>query len=263
MTIEDTTTSLSKLDVSKLLSELEVPFSPDQVQWRVTVTANDRKRGQIVPYAEHRAYTDRLNALLSPQGWTREYRVETMGNITRIRKGESILSGKVFVTCTVTICGLWSHSGTGEAWADDDNGMTSADAQAFKRACSCFGLGRYFYDFPAIWVDLDQKGQPVKPPVLSSWALPENWRKGLRPPGRNGEAKPEAHGKGSKSDNRGGNGLVFRQPSNGNSENGGKANGFRAADSGGELERRILAGDGNAMKGTEKNGAGTRHAYPS
>jgi len=33
---------------------------------------------------------------------------------------------------------------TGEEWADDENGMTSADAQAFKRACSCFGLGRYF-----------------------------------------------------------------------------------------------------------------------
>ena len=118
--------------------------------------------------------------------------------------------------------------------------MTSADAQAFKRACSCFGLGRYFYDFPATWVDLDPKGQPVKPPVLSSWALPENWSKGLRPPGRNGEAKPEVQGKGFKSDNRGGNGSVFSQPSNGKSENGGKANGFRAADSGDELDECIL-----------------------
>ena len=87
MSIEDTTTSLSGLEVNKLLRELEVPFSPEQVQWRVTVTANDRKRGQIVPYADPRAYTDRLNALLSPQGWTREYRVETMSNITRIKKG--------------------------------------------------------------------------------------------------------------------------------------------------------------------------------
>ena len=106
----------------------------DQVQWRVTNTTNDKKRGQIVPYADPRAYTDRLNALFSPQGWTREYKIETMNNITRMKKGESIVSGKVLVTCTVTIIGLWSHSGTGEEWADDDNGMTSADAQAFKRA---------------------------------------------------------------------------------------------------------------------------------
>ena len=33
-------------------------------------------------------------------------RAETMSNITRIKKGESFLSGKVFVTCTVTISGL-------------------------------------------------------------------------------------------------------------------------------------------------------------
>jgi hypothetical protein len=51
--------------------------------------------------------------------------------------------------------------------ADDDYGMTSVDAKAFKRARSCFGLGRYFYDVPAIWVDLDQNRHPAKRPVLS------------------------------------------------------------------------------------------------
>src|SRR6516225_7278491 len=108
-------------DVKELLAELEVPL-------RVTNTTNDKKRGQIVPYADPRAYTDRLNTLVSPQGWTRDYKVETMSNITRVKKGESLLSGKVLVTCTVTIFGLLSHSGTGEEWADDDNGQTSADA---------------------------------------------------------------------------------------------------------------------------------------
>src|SRR5271166_4262390 len=38
--------SHSGLDVAKLLLELEVPFSPDQVRWRVTNTTNDKKRGQ-------------------------------------------------------------------------------------------------------------------------------------------------------------------------------------------------------------------------
>jgi len=106
MPAKDINTSPPGLDVKEILRELEVPFSPDQVQWRVTVTANDRKRGQIVPYADPRAYTDRLDALVSPRGWTREYKIETMSNITRIKKGESFLSGKVFVTCTVTISGL-------------------------------------------------------------------------------------------------------------------------------------------------------------
>ena len=62
----------SALDVKSVLKELEVPFCPNQVQWRVTNTAKDRKRGQVVPYAGPRAYADRLNALFTPQGWTRE-----------------------------------------------------------------------------------------------------------------------------------------------------------------------------------------------
>jgi len=217
MSNENAATLPEELDVKKLVEELEVPFPPDQVRWRVTNTTNDKKRGQIMPYADPRAYTDRLNALFSPQGWTRDYKIETMNNITRVKKGEAIVSGKVLVTCTVTIIGLWSHSGTGEDWADDDNGMTSADAQAFKRACSCFGLGRYFYDFPVFWVDLDQNRQPVRAPVLSGWALPENWREGMRPLGRNGNgsavaasngANGKSHASGSKSPTVAGNGRT-------------------------------------------------------
>jgi hypothetical protein len=222
MANEESSASALALDVKKLLADLEVPFPPDQVRWRVTNTTNDKKRGQIVPYADPRAYTDRLNALFSPQGWTREYKIETMNNITRVKKGESIVSGKVLVTCTVTIIGLWSHSGTGEEWADDDNGMTSADAQAFKRACSCFGLGRYFYDFPAIWVDLDQNRQPVRAPMLSAWALPENWRKGMRPPSKhgNGNAGSGSQGAGPNGASNGNRGQTAPRPTpptNGNS----------------------------------------------
>jgi hypothetical protein len=246
MPTQDTTTSPSGLDVNKILSEFEVPFPTDQVQWRVTSTTNDKKRGQVVPYADPRAYTDRLNALLSPQGWTREYKVETMSNITRVKKGESLLSGKVLVICTVTIFGLWSHSGTGEEWADDDNSVTSADAQAFKRACSCFGLGRYFYDVPAIWVDLDQNRQPAKTPVLSAWALPENWRKGMRPRARksDGEPRAEVQGKGPKEGNNGGQKKAISRRDGNNSESGHgpaeKSNGSSATNSDDELDQRIL-----------------------
>jgi SpoVK/Ycf46/Vps4 family AAA+-type ATPase len=46
------------------------------------------------------------------------------------------------------------------------------DAQAFKRACSCFGLGRYLYRFEEIWVNLNRRGEPVVLPILPQWALP-------------------------------------------------------------------------------------------
>jgi hypothetical protein len=248
MPTQGTNASVAGPDVKELLAELEVPFSPDQVQWRVTNTTNDKKRGQVIPYADPRAYTDRLNALFTPQGWTREYKVETMSNITRIKKGESILSGKVLVTCTVTIIGLWSHSGTGEEWADDDNGMTSADAQAFKRACSCFGLGRYFYDIPPIWVDLDQHRQPVRPPAISGWALPENWRKGMRPPGKNGNGEANASnlGIGSNGGSNGNHGQAPKSRSRSTDSGGNshaqtaRSNGSANCGSGDDLDARIL-----------------------
>lgn len=248
MSTEHAPTTPEEPDIKKLLEELEVPFAPHQVLWRVTNTSNDRKRGQIVAYADPRAYTDRLNALFSPQGWTRAYGVETMNNITRVKKGETIVTGKVLVTCTVTIIGLWSHSGTGEEWADDDNGMTSADAQAFKRACCCFGLGRYFYDFKASWVDLDQHRQPVKTPTLPAWAIPENWRKGMRPPEKNGNgngasapngARPNRAADGNGRSGANGKTATPNGASNGHNANGhgtGEANGAESTD----FDARIL-----------------------
>ena len=46
------------------------------------------------------------------------------------------------------------------------------DAQAFKRACSCFGLGRYLYRFEETWVHLNGRCEPVALPILPEWALP-------------------------------------------------------------------------------------------
>lgn len=88
---------------------------------------------------------------------------------------------KVFVTCELSISGLGAHSATGEAWADDENAGTSAEAQAFKRSAACFGLGRYLYYFEGVWVDLDDRKRPRTVPSLPQWATPEGWRKGMRP----------------------------------------------------------------------------------
>jgi hypothetical protein len=55
------------------------------------------------------------------------------------------------------------------------------EAQAFKRASSCFGLGRYLYYFTGVWVDLDERKRPKDVPHLFDWATPAGWRAGLRP----------------------------------------------------------------------------------
>src|SRR5712692_5637327 len=133
--------------VKELVAALEVPFDPSQIEWRVMNTTKNQQPacGQVVPYADQRAYTDRLNALFTPAGWTRKYTIHTSANFERSK--DQKIAAKVLVTCELTIFGLGSHSATGEEWADDDNACTSAEAQAFKRACACLGLGRYLYYF--------------------------------------------------------------------------------------------------------------------
>ena len=155
------------------LRQLSVPFHPNDISWRVTNTTKDKKRGCVIPYGDQRAYTDRLNSIFTPAGWTRTYEVTTLSPVTRMKGDKLIQTGKVIVTCVVSIEGLGSHTGTGEMWADDENAMTRSEAQAFKRACSCYGLGRYFYDFAEMWVELNNYGKPASLPTLPSWALPE------------------------------------------------------------------------------------------
>ncbi|MBZ5550838.1 MAG: hypothetical protein LAO22_23260 [Acidobacteriia bacterium] len=167
--------------VKEIVAALEVPFDPSQIEWRVMNTTKNQQpaRGQVVPYADQRAYTDRLNALFTPAGWTRKYKIHTSANFERSK--DQRIAAKVLVTCELTIFGLGSHSATGEEWADDDNACTSAEAQAFKRACACLGLGRYLYYFTGTWVDLDDRKRPKTVPQLAGWTTPAGWLEGLRP----------------------------------------------------------------------------------
>jgi hypothetical protein len=124
---------------------------------------------------------DRLNTLFTPAGWTRKYTIHASANFER-SKDQKIVA-KVLVTCELTIFGLGSHSATGEDWADNHPAVTSAEGQAFKRASSCFGRGRYLYYFDGVWVDLDERKQPRSVPQLPGWATPAGWLQGLRPHG--------------------------------------------------------------------------------
>ena len=181
--------------VKELVAALEVPFDASQIVWRVTNTSRDNSRGQVIPYADQRAYTDRLNALFTPAGWTRKYMIHTSANFERSKDQKT--AAKVLVTCELTVFGLGSHSATGEEWADNDNAGTAAEAQSFKRACACFGLGRYLYYFTGTWVDLDDHKRPKSVPQLAGWATPAGWLQGLRPngsAGSNGTTNaPKAH----------------------------------------------------------------------
>jgi hypothetical protein len=206
--------ALTTEHLEEMMAALEEPFDPTEIKWRVTNTMQmgsrngPRFRGQMLAYANPRAYTDRLNDLFTPSGWTRDYTVQLVQNFERKERGsvERTIAAKIVVTCKVTIHGLGVHTGLGEEWADNDNAGTAAEAQAFKRACSCFGLGRYLYDLEGQWVDLNENKHPVETPRLPAWAWPKGHtgrRKGAAR--RSTRPTPEAaHGHGTGSNDPGG-----------------------------------------------------------
>lgn len=180
--------------MQQIRAQMAEPFDPGEIKWRVTATSTQQtrngsvKRGQLVAYADQRAYTDRLNDVFGEWGWTRTYAVQVAQNFERVtRQGpksekQSTICAKVVVVSTVTILGLGAHTGVGEEWADDENSATRAEAQAFKRACACFGLGRYLYDLDKVWEDLDQYGRPTRTPNLPDWAVPGHCKQQSQPP---------------------------------------------------------------------------------
>jgi hypothetical protein len=121
----------------KLLHELSLPFHPTAVSWRVGATKD--KRGMALAYGDLRAYQNRLDEVCG-LGWAVSY---------------TPWADKII--CHVTINGI-TRSSTGESEGGNaEIAGTSAEAQAFKRACAMFGLGRYLYNFDSPWVDLDDR----------------------------------------------------------------------------------------------------------
>jgi hypothetical protein len=168
-----------------LLEQLVDPFDPSEIKWRVMQTNDDNTCGKVFAFADPRAYLDRLNGIFTPRGWTHTYDVSEIASLTRMKEGRTIRTGKILVTCVLSIGDLGSHTGTGEEWADEANALTTADAQALKRASSCFGLGRYRYSSRPAWVPLNEDGLPTDYPKLPTWALPRALGGGGKvPPGR-------------------------------------------------------------------------------
>ena len=81
--------------LKELVTAIEEPFDPTEIKWRVTNTTQigskngPRFRGQMLAYADPRAYTDRLNELFTPSGWTRDYTVQLVQNFERKERGTS------------------------------------------------------------------------------------------------------------------------------------------------------------------------------
>ena len=160
-------------DWNHTLAELCQPFPTTSLKWRVGATTKDKTKAQALPYVDPRDYERRLDEVC-PGAW----------HVAFIPWGDHK------VICNLTIHTV-TRASTGESSGDDFAPGTSAEAQAFKRACSKFGLGRYLYDLPAPWVDYDGK-KLLRTPTLPSQAQTATTRTSTPTPQAQAPTTPQA-----------------------------------------------------------------------
>ena len=197
-----------------ILAELAKPFDPAVVEFKPGAVAKSSNRALALAYVDARAYETRLDE--ADPAWSNAYLREYP-------------EGRVVVTCTLTVGGV-TRQAIGEclvatANGTEENAATSAEAQAFKRACAKFSLGRYLYSVPQVWADYDPAKRAFPPAALD--ALREMLRTGKLP--ANGGAPANAQGHGGNGGNGNGGSGNGANAGNGSAGNGAAAQADLAA----------------------------------
>ena len=104
-------------DTEALFTQLAEPFGPSEIKWRVTHTSHDGTRGAVIAFADPRAYTDRLNQLFTPSGWTRNYDVTTVSAVSRQKRYWT----EIFVQDLTLLGGRGENGGSTHSNSRDDS----------------------------------------------------------------------------------------------------------------------------------------------
>lgn len=124
-------------------TKLAAPFPAEAISWRVGAKAKDNTTGLALAYFDARDAQDRLDEICGPGGWQDDY--PHAGQKTVCRVGIKI--GDEWV---------WKANGAGDTDVEQEKGALS---DAFKRACTMWGIGRYLYNFPNLWVKIKPQGK--------------------------------------------------------------------------------------------------------
>ncbi len=150
---------LPMITLDLLVEHLRAPFPPAEIKFlpKSPVQRGDAWICLALPYADKRAYEDRLNALVPGRWSTPAMTPLVAGN-------------KLVIPVTLVICEI-AHTDVGEAFLtslsrkgeprEEENAATEAYSQAFRRACAQVGLGRYLYDLPKAWVPYDPQKRAI------------------------------------------------------------------------------------------------------
>ena len=125
------------------LTKLKAEFPREAIHWRAQSIRKDGTAALAVAYIDARDVMERLDEVCGPANWQDKY--ECLANGTVICSvGVNVDNREEFPDCWV-----WKSDGAGKTDIEAEKGQIS---DAFKRAAVKWGIGRYLYDMPAIWV---------------------------------------------------------------------------------------------------------------
>lgn len=144
------------------LDRLKDFFPADDIEWKPGAVTRDKSKGLAMAYVTARAIQDRLDDVCGVGNWRNEF--QRWGS-----KG---------VLCGLSIRVTYADGSS--AWVTKWNGADESDIEstkgglsnAEKRVASEWGIGRYLYSLPSVWVRLDDRGRFAEPPRIPREFLP-------------------------------------------------------------------------------------------
>lgn len=115
-----------------IFEQLAAPFPSEQISWRMgrMGLSHGRPWAQVFPYLDARRVRSRLNQVLGHENWQVSY--ATAG------------AGGVIATVSLRLNGEWFAKADGADYTEREP-LKGGFSNAFKRACSAWGLGEYLY----------------------------------------------------------------------------------------------------------------------
>lgn len=134
----------------EIQKDLAQPFAPEDLEWRLQNTIEEKMRGLAVPYVTNRAIQNRLDEVCGPENWYNDFKPwHTAG------KKEAQL------------CGIAIYFSARKEWIIKWDGAEDSDIEpvkgglsdSMKRAAVQWGIGRILYSMDAVWVGIEKRGK--------------------------------------------------------------------------------------------------------
>ncbi len=134
----------TEIDWARIGRELAAPLDPTAVSWRIQGRPEKNARRQLVPYVDARVVAERLDEAVGVGAWSFTYTpLVVEGGELRLAQGSLSIHGVV-------------KQDIGDA--SNFEASKGCISDCLKRCAVLWGVARYLYSLPDVWVTLDGEG---------------------------------------------------------------------------------------------------------